>query len=587
MTNQETDRIQATSSLSNQPNLSNSYNLSNSAILSSPINRSSPSNLSCPSNLSSLSKLRVSGDQLIDREGRQVILHGVNMVCKDPARGYVGAWTEEDFRFLRDRGMNVIRLGILWDGLEPEPGRINEALLDRIEAFIDMAEAAGLYVFLDMHQDLYGRRFADGAPEWATLCEPDGYDNTGHVWSDAYLSSTSVQTAFDRFWENAPAPDGIGLQDHLAGVWRRVAERFGHRDCIVGYDLLNEPFPGTRAMDVQGAMVEGFLMAMAQGGTDAERSSATNASAGEGILPDLSDAPANAGILPDLSDPDTLTAAWTDPEGRAQLLGMLTDRTLYQSIADHMVPVNAIFDREVLSAWYQRAADAIREVDTDSILLLEACYFSNMGVRSAIQPVLRNGARDPQQMYSPHGYDLIVDTEANDLWSPERVSVIFDQHEAARRDHGWPMLVGEWGAFWEEQATGRGCGTLEQADQLRRIFETCGCNDTFWCYPDGGIAQQNIDGFRYSDAIVRGVPVAVSGRLLSYQWDPETGVFTCTWADDGSGAESRFWVPGRVTEVQAGTDAAWHMEHSERGCTMRVAGAKMPESRTLHLRASQ
>ena len=542
-------------------------------------------NITAPA--STLSKLHVSGDRLLDREGRQVILHGVNMVCKDFARGYVGAWTEADFRFLRDRGMNVVRLGLIWDGLEPEPGRIDEAVLDRIEAVVHMAGAAGLYVFLDMHQDLYGRQFADGAPAWATLCEPDGYDATGHVWSDAYLSSTAVQTAFDRFWENAPAPDGIGLQDHLAGVWRRVAARFGHLDWVVGYDLLNEPFPGSLAMKVQEAMIVGFLEAQAMAGGGEAANHADPAAGADGscattpIGPASPDDAGTQAVGSDLSDPNALAAAWTDPEGRAQLLGLLTDRPLYEHIADRMEAVSAAFDRDTLSAWYQRAAKAIREVDTDSILLLEACYFSNMGVRSAVGPVPVDGARDPQQMYSPHGYDLIVDTESNELWSPVRVDVIFDRHEEARRRHGWPMLVGEWGAFWEDGASGRGCGTKDQADQLRRIFESLGCGDTFWCYPDGGLANQNIDGFRYSDAIVRGVPVAVSGRLLSYQWDPEAGVFTCTWEDDSSGAESLFWVPGRITATKEIPGATVRTEASARGSHVWVSGARQGGTRSI------
>ncbi len=531
-----------------------------------------------PATISILSKLRISGDRLLDREGRQVILHGVNMVCKDPARGYVGAWTEDDFRFLRDRGMNVIRLGLIWDGLEPEPGRIDEAMLDRIGTVIRMAGDAGLYVFLDMHQDLYGRQFADGAPAWATLCEPDGYDGTGHVWSDAYLSSAAVQTAFDRFWENAPAPDGIGLQDHLAGVWRSVAARFGHLAWVVGYDLLNEPFPGSLAQAVQEAMVAGFVDAQAlvavQAEADAVSSRAPIATASAEALPSG---------MPDLSDPETLAAAWTDPEGRAQLLALLTDRPLYEHIAAHMEKVSAGFDRGALATWHQRAANAIREVDTESILLLEACYFGNMGVLSAVGPVLRGGERDPQQMYAPHGYDLIVDTEANDLWSPVRVAVIFDQHERARRRHGWPMLVGEWGAFWEDRASGRGCGTKEQADQLRQIFESFGCGDTFWCYPDDGTARQNIDGFRYSDAIVRGVPVAVSGRLLSYRWDPEAGVFTCEWKDDGSGGESLFWVPDTIAAIRIAPEANTRVEDNARGYHLAVSGIGTACTRSLHV----
>ena len=524
-----------------------------------------------------LSKLHVVGDRLVDREGRQWILHGVNLVCKDPDRGYIGAWKAEDFHFLRSRGMNVIRLGILWDGLEPDPGRIDEDMLERIERVIRMAGDAGLYVFLDMHQDLFGRRFSDGAPAWATLCAPDEYDSTGHVWSDAYLNSSAVQTAFDRFWENAPAPDGIGLQDHLAGVWRQVAERFGHLEWIIGYDLLNEPFPGSLAMEVQEAMIEGFLeaQAMADGGVDVQASSSPDATGDASgtchARPELT--AACAAELPDLSDPQTLAAAWTDPEGRMQLLALLTDRPLYEHIADRMETVSAAFDHQALAAWYQRAADAIREVDTASILLLEACYFSNMGVRSAVGPVLRDGTRDPQQMFSPHGYDLVVDTEANDLWSPVRVAVIFDRHEQVRRSQGWPMLVGEWGAFWEDKTSGRGCGTKEQADQLRRIFESFGCGDTFWCYPDSGLADQNLDGFRYSDAIVRGVPVAVSGRLLSYRWEPETGMFLCEWEDDGRGVESRFWVPSRIVSVQTAPEAVWRLDDTLGECRVAISGS--------------
>jgi endoglycosylceramidase len=37
----------------------------------------------------------------------------------------------------------------------------------------------------------------------------------------------------------------VGLQDRYAAAWRHVAERFGSNPYVLGYDLLNEPWPGS------------------------------------------------------------------------------------------------------------------------------------------------------------------------------------------------------------------------------------------------------------------------------------------------------------------------------------------------------
>ncbi len=93
-------------------------------------------------------------NKFIDSYGRHTILHGVNMVCKKPEKGYL-AYTQEDFFQIGRWGFNVVRLGVFWDGLEPEPGKIDYTYIDRIEEVVDMAEKAGIYVYLDMHQDLF------------------------------------------------------------------------------------------------------------------------------------------------------------------------------------------------------------------------------------------------------------------------------------------------------------------------------------------------------------------------------------------------------------------------------------------------
>ena len=93
------------------------------------------------------------------------------------------------------------------------------------------------------HEDLYSVGFGDGAPLWATLDESKAH-TTGAEWSDAYYESEAVQTALDHFWANSPGPDGWGLQDHYARHWQLVASRFKDEPDVIGYDLMNEPFPG-------------------------------------------------------------------------------------------------------------------------------------------------------------------------------------------------------------------------------------------------------------------------------------------------------------------------------------------------------
>ena len=55
----------------------------------------------------------------------------------------------------------------------------------------------------------------------------------------------ALQRAFDHFWNNDPGPGGVGLQDRYAAAWRHVAAYFRHTPWVLGYDLLNEPWPGT------------------------------------------------------------------------------------------------------------------------------------------------------------------------------------------------------------------------------------------------------------------------------------------------------------------------------------------------------
>jgi endoglycosylceramidase len=55
----------------------------------------------------------------------------------------------------------------------------------------------------------------------------------------------ALQRAFDHFWANSPGPGGIGLQDRYAAAWEHVAERFAGNPSVLGYEIMNEPWPGS------------------------------------------------------------------------------------------------------------------------------------------------------------------------------------------------------------------------------------------------------------------------------------------------------------------------------------------------------
>ncbi|MGO8791490.1 MAG: glycoside hydrolase family 5 protein [Terriglobia bacterium] len=390
--------------------------------------------------------VRVSKTQFLDASGKPLLLHGMNVAAKSPEEGYVGNLTPDDFAAIRSWGMNCIRLAIFWDGLEPQPGHLDAAYLERIAQRVEWAKAQGLYVLLDMHQDLYSVKFSDGAPAWATLDGGKPFTRSD-VWSDAYYASAAVQTALDHFWENAAAPDGVSLQDHYARVWQFVAQRFDAEPAVIGYDLMNEPFPGKDAPRVlQATMQKLSELLGARMGQKAPR-------------------------------PEELFALEATPQGRKQIAAWLKDMALFTGMLEPAMPIMQDFERNRLMPMYARVHKAIREVDSRHIIFLEPAMSANMGIPSALTPLAdESGERDPAQAYAPHGYDLVTDTDSIDLNSNDRVAFIFRRHAEFARTLKMPMLVGEWGAYYENPAA------VGAAQFAVRQFDLAGCGDLYWDY---------------------------------------------------------------------------------------------------------
>ncbi len=216
------------------------------------------------------------GRWLLDPDGRVLVLHGVNMVNKTGTNepGATG-FDADDAAFLAENGFTTVRLGLIWKAVEPEPGEYDEAYLASVRKTTELLAAEGIWTLLDFHQDLYSERFqGEGAPEWAV--QDDGLPAEPKLGFPAnYFAMPALWRAFDHFWANDPGPGGVGLQDRYAAAWRHAAEFFGSTPGVMGYDLFNEPWPGTEyALCMNPLGCPGFdkkLSAFSQRATDAIR----------------------------------------------------------------------------------------------------------------------------------------------------------------------------------------------------------------------------------------------------------------------------------------------------------------------------
>lgn len=169
--------------------------------------------------------LTKSGKWIVDEYGRVVITHGFNIAQKTTPF-YPNFLTEDDAKFLRSQGFNVARISFHWVAAEPQPGVYDEAYIRNLLGVNAMLAKYGIHTLIDFHHNGYsGAR--GGAPSWATF--------------------GSFQSAFQAFWENKPAADGVGIQDRFVKLWAHIAQVVKTDPAagnIIGFDPLNEPSPG-------------------------------------------------------------------------------------------------------------------------------------------------------------------------------------------------------------------------------------------------------------------------------------------------------------------------------------------------------
>jgi len=212
--------------------------------------------------------------QFIDANGNTRIFRGVNAVYKiapwiPSSEGFDSQTTlsELDAQNLKAWGFNVVRLGVMWPGVEPGPaGAVSKDYLDSVQEVVNILAEHDVHVVLDMHQDLFARDYCgEGVADYVVdKCKPfmpEGMpsfpfpvtnetvplDEDGNPTLDFCLERPFIQwyfthevsAMFQCLYENK-----ANLWDDYAGFWKAVATRFVDSPNVLGYELLNEPWLG-------------------------------------------------------------------------------------------------------------------------------------------------------------------------------------------------------------------------------------------------------------------------------------------------------------------------------------------------------
>ena len=259
------------------------------------------------------------GRWLRDAQGRYVLFRGVNFGSRNKLKPYLpimplAATTLDEAQLraemlavkpqlvqLKSLGMNVIRLPVMWEALEPEPNpNLDELLpeavtyLQQVQEIIDELYRNGMFVIVDFHQDIVCERFGgDGFPEWAlapVFKGPRTHRKSDTNWVTNYYAPPwwarwicqcsrehrGVMKTLRLFWnggETGPIPKGADQapaadpdpQTHFVKTVGQVVKFFAQSNgragdpAILGYEPFNEPQQaGLDKQDFESKLLPGF-----------------------------------------------------------------------------------------------------------------------------------------------------------------------------------------------------------------------------------------------------------------------------------------------------------------------------------------
>ena len=196
-----------------------------------------------PAPAAPLSPLHTSGVHIVDADGNQVRLRGVDVggwlmmeAWMTPAdksglpdnykmiqtldkrfgvateqrliKTYQQNWiTSQDFDNMKAQGFNFIRLPVWWLNFETMDGTWRPDAFEMVDWAVAEAAKRGIYTLIDMHGVVGGESAVQSAGQ---------EDNT--------------------YWKN------VDQQKATSAIWTKLADHFKGNPAVMGYDLINEPF---------------------------------------------------------------------------------------------------------------------------------------------------------------------------------------------------------------------------------------------------------------------------------------------------------------------------------------------------------
>jgi len=169
------------------------------------------------------------------------------------------SFSEEDMELWEELGMNLMRLGVMWPGVEPREGLYDMQYIATMQGMVRNASAHGIYTLVDGHQDGLAECFCgEGIPDWAIRTKyknfpspvtvkpftrqangrPSREDCLSNYWPTYYISFEEGN-AWQSFYDNVD-----GMQDSFARHWELLAKSFRGEDSVLAFELINEPWAG-------------------------------------------------------------------------------------------------------------------------------------------------------------------------------------------------------------------------------------------------------------------------------------------------------------------------------------------------------
>ena len=162
---------------------------------------------------------------------------------KYPPFDLLKRFSAADAAALYASGFVTLRLGVQFQALMPQPGKIDGTYVDQIVQMVNLLATHHIHVLLDMHQDEYGPSVGvDGFPKWAT--QTGGAPNPKLPFPRGYFTSPAQQVVWANFWADKPGPGGVGLQERYIDGLVALAKALRSNQGLLGYTVMNEPWPG-------------------------------------------------------------------------------------------------------------------------------------------------------------------------------------------------------------------------------------------------------------------------------------------------------------------------------------------------------